>query len=59
MDRPPGPTSVPSVARPVIRNLEERFAAAPGAQLLSRVPWDGPRLDPQVLEARAMLAWLR
>ena len=59
MDRPAGPTSVPPVAPPVIRNLDARLAATPGAQLLSGLPWDGPRLDPDVLEARAMLAWLR
>jgi hypothetical protein len=42
-----------------IANLEPRLAAASAAQLLAKVPWDGPRLDPNALGARAMLAWLR
>lgn len=49
----------PPIPAPVIANLEPRLAAAPSAQLLSKVPWDGPRLDPDALPARTMLAWLR
>jgi hypothetical protein len=51
----------PAVPRPppVIGNLEPRLAAAPCGQLLAKVPWDGPRLDPDALSSRAMLAWLR
>jgi hypothetical protein len=43
----------------VVSNLEPRLAAANARQLLGRLPWDGPRLDPTTLAARAMLAWLR
>ncbi len=49
----------PAVGLAVIRNLEAKLAAAPSAQLLAKVPWDGPRLDPDILGTRAMLAWLR
>ena len=50
---PPPPSPAP------IRNLEARLLAAPSGKLLAKVPWDGPPLDPDVLEARAILAWLR
>lgn len=43
----------------VLVNLEPRLAATPCARVLAEVPWDGPPLDPDVLGARAMLAWLR
>lgn len=56
--RPPAPP-VPAASPPAVVNLDPRWAAGPSAQLLSRVPWDGPALDPSVLAARAMLAWLR
>jgi hypothetical protein len=42
-----------------LRNLDAQLVAAPSGTLLARVAWDGPPLDPEVLEARAMLAWLR
>jgi hypothetical protein len=42
-----------------VRNLEPRLAAANARALLAKIPWDGPRLDPTTLPARAMLAWLR
>lgn len=41
------------------RNLDARLRAAPCGKLLAKIPWDGPSLDPDVIEARAMLAWLR
>ena len=44
---------------PPLRNLEPRLAVASARQLLAKIPWDGPRLDPDALAARAMLAWLR
>jgi hypothetical protein len=43
----------------VIVNLEPELLAARSAQLLSKVPWDGPRLDPDVLVTKVMLDWLR
>ena len=42
-----------------LRNLEPRLAVASARQLLARIPWEGPRLDPATVAARAMLAWLR
>ncbi len=44
---------------PPLRNLDPRLAAERARQLLVRIPWDGPRLDPKVLTARVMLGWLR
>jgi hypothetical protein len=54
---PPPPPPAASVA--AVINLEPQLAATPSAQLLAEIPWDGPPLDPDVLEARAMLTWLR
>jgi hypothetical protein len=45
--------------RAVIVNLEPELAAARSSQLLTKVPWDGPRLDPDVLGTKVMLDWLR
>ncbi len=42
-----------------IANLAVELAAKPSSELLAKVSWDGPQLDPQTLAARAMLAWLR
>jgi hypothetical protein len=51
----------PALPRPfvVIVNLDPKLAAAPSSQLLTKVPWDGPRLDPDVLQTKVMLRWLR
>lgn len=57
--RPPTVGRTPTLGPTVIINLEARLAAAPSSQLLAQVPWDGQSLDPDVLGARAMLAWLR
>ena len=53
------PLPPPPSASPAVRNLEARLMTAPSGKLLAKVPWDGPPLDPDVIEARAMLAWLR
>jgi hypothetical protein len=56
------PALAPPSERPTssaLRNLDAQLVAAPSGTLLARVAWDGPPLDPEVLEARAMLAWLR
>ena len=64
-DLPPLPplASSPTPLRPatvvLVRNLEARLAAAPCGQLLKKLPWDGPRLEPNALTARTMLAWVR
>ena len=42
-----------------VRNLEPRLAAERARQLLARIPWDGPRLDPDTLPAPVLLGWLR
>lgn len=55
MDRRP-PSVTPSVT---LRNLDARLRAEPCGKLLAEVPWAGPPIDPDVLEARALLAWLR
>ena len=49
----------PPLPTPVIANLDPKLATATSAQLLTKVPWDGPRLDPDVVTTRTMLAWLR
>ena len=51
--------ALPTTDLATIVNLAPTLAATPSSVLLSKVPWDGPRLDPHVLPARTMLAWLR
>lgn len=46
-------------APPSVRNLDPRLVTNSAAQILSKVPWEGPRLDPSKFDARSMLAWLR
>lgn len=53
------PTPLHPATVVLIRNLEARLAAAQCGLLLKKLPWDGPRLEPNALLARTMLAWLR
>jgi hypothetical protein len=53
------PAPPPPDAPGATRGLNARLQAAPCGKLLAKIPWDGPPLDPDVIEARDMLAWLR
>lgn len=53
--RPPRPPPLGAA----LRGLPAGAEALPAEVLLGEVPWDGPALDPERLDARSYLARLR
>ena len=56
MGKPPAPLPL---AAPVTRNLDPRLRAERCGKLLAEIPWAGQPLDPDAIDARTMLGWLR